>query len=48
MTFLLACDPLSHAVCRHPSPQAVDESPDHLDRTRVESILRGVFGVFER
>jgi len=54
MTFLLAYSPLcglsceSHAVCRHPPPQAVDESSDHLDGTRVEGILSGVFGVLER
>ena len=44
-TFLLAYSPLcglsseSHAVCQHPSPRAVDESSDYLDRTHVESIF---------
>jgi hypothetical protein len=54
MTFLLAYSPLcslsreSHAVRRHPSPRAVDESPDYLDRTGVEHILSHIFGFFER
>ena len=53
MTFLFAYGPLcglsgeSHGVRRHPSPRAVDEPSDHLDRTCVESILGGVFGIFE-
>ena len=53
MTFLFAYSLLyglsceSHAVCGHPSPRAVDELSDHLNGTRVESILCGVFGVLE-
>ena len=53
MTFLFAYSPLyslsceSHAVCRHPSPQAVDELSDHLNGTHVESILCGIFGILE-
>ena len=33
--------PVSPTVCQHPSPQAVDESSDYLDRTHVESIFSG-------
>jgi hypothetical protein len=50
MTFLLVYNPLcgfSRVVCRHPSPRAVDESSDCLNRTPVESILGCVFGVLE-
>ena len=48
MTFFLAYSPLcslsyeSHTVCWHPSPRAVDELPDHLSRTHVESIFSSI------
>ena len=49
-TFLLAYIPLCglsseshhpHAVCRHSSPRAADESSDYLNRTHVEIIFGG-------
>ena len=54
MTLLLAYGPLcglsceSHTICRHPSPRAIDETPDYLDGACVESILGSVFSFFKR
>ena len=54
MAFLLAYGPLcclsrkSHTICRHPPPQSIDKTSNYLDRTCIESILGGIFGIFER